>query len=150
MKIKIVLTLVLTTIVMTGVFAIQHIYGGSDKKTDCHISAGPCMRVISEENIRVMFAVEPTPVKAMKDLLFVINLEGKSSPVTGAKVTIDLTMPGMFMGVNRPVLIHKGEGRYEGRGVLPQCPEGGKVWKAEVGIEIKGRRASVSYVFEVE
>jgi hypothetical protein len=150
MQIKALLIFLLTSVMVTGSFAKEHEHGKNDKKADCDISAGPCMRVMAKENIRVLFAVEPSPVKPMKDLLFIINLEEKGRPLTDAEVYLDLTMPGMFMGVNRPVLTHKGEGRYEGKGVLPQCPHGGKVWEAEAGIEIKGRRASVSYVFEVE
>jgi hypothetical protein len=59
-------------------------------------------------------------------------------------------MPGMFMGENRIVLHHKENGKYKGRGVIPRCPSGRKIWKAEIEIKRKGKVASVSYVFEVK
>ena len=106
--------------------------------------------MIEVDNIQVEFNVDPKPVKSMNDLLFTVVLKREKQPVSDASVSIDLTMPGMFMGVNRPLLKHVKGGRYEGRGTLPVCPHGGKLWKAEVGVVREGKTASVSYLFEVD
>jgi hypothetical protein len=149
-KIKTVLIAVILLFVLANSFAMEHKHKRSDKKPDCNIHTGPCSRIIAEENFMVLFDVNPRPVRSMDELHFIITIKKAGKPVTDAQVSLDLTMPGMFMGVNRPKLKHREKGRYEGEGVIPTCPHGGKLWKAEIGIELKGEKASVSYVFEAE
>ena len=99
---------------------------------------------------QIRFDVNPKPVKAMSDLVFAVTVKDGNTPVTDAKVNLDLTMPGMFMGVNRPVLKHVKDGRYEGTGILPACPHGRKQWKAEVLAARNGKTAAADYLFEVK
>ncbi|MDI6801830.1 MAG: FixH family protein [Thermodesulfovibrionales bacterium] len=122
----------------------------NDIKTDCAINAGACIKTIGVDDIRAMFDVNPKPVKTMKELVFNINIKKGEVPVEDAMVSLNLTMPGMFMGINKPALTHKGKGRYEGKGVIPRCPSGLKIWKADVTIERGERVASGSYTFEVD
>ena len=131
-----------------NVFAMQHSHSHSIK-TDCDINAGPCTKTIVHDNIQVILDINPKPVGPMTELLFSVILKEGARAVTDAKVGLDLTMPGMFMGVNRPVLSHVKDGRYEGKGVIPVCPHGGELWKAEVTVKRDGRSATVSYFFEV-
>lgn len=147
----------LLTILSFSLFAVSvwgmehnHTSSGADVKADCAINKGPCIKMIGSDNIQIEFNINPKPVKSMSDLLFTVLLKGEKQPVSDAGVSIDLTMPGMFMGVNKPLLKHVKDGRYEGRGALPVCPHGGKLWKAEVEVIREGKAASVSFLFEVE
>lgn len=119
-------------------------------QVNCLISAGPCVREIAHDGLTVVFAIDPKPVSAMKDLAFTVNLSDGKGPVTDASVVVDLTMPGMFMGVNRPGLVHTGHGKYEGNGVIQACPHGGRIWMADVRITCQGKTASVRFTFGVE
>ena len=117
---------------------------------NCDIHAGSCFKVITKDNIIVEFNISPKPVRLMSDLVFNITLKEKDKPISDARVEIDLTMPGMFMGKNRVFLEHKGNGRYEGKGVIVRCPSGKKIWRADVVIERNGKTASAIYVFEAK
>jgi hypothetical protein len=66
-----------------------------------------------------------------------------------AEVQVDLTMPAMFMGKNRPVLKHVGEGRYEGKAVLPRCMSGDKRWQAEILVKEGSGEARALFPFEL-
>jgi hypothetical protein len=97
----------------------------------------------------VTFDVTPRPVKAMAELLFTVTITKNSKPVTGADVTLDLTMPGMVMGKNSPQLAPGKDGRYAGKGVIVRCPSGKKVWKADIMVSSKQGNESASFIFEV-
>lgn len=116
---------------------------------DCDIHAGYCLKTI--DNISVVFDCNPKPVKSMSELLFSVTLREKDEPVPDARVEIDLTMPGMFMGENRILLVHKEKGRYEGKGVIVRCTSGKRIWKADVIIGRPSKKTMhTSYVFEVK
>lgn len=117
---------------------------------DCLINAGPCGGGIEREGITVGFDIQPKPVLPMREHMFMVTLKEKGDPVEDASVSVDLTMPGMFMGINRPVLVHTVNGIYEGKGIIQACPHGGKTWRADVNITRQGGTASVSFTFEVE
>ncbi len=105
---------------------------------------------VDKKDIDVVFDIKPKPVSPMKELVFSVTVTEKGSPVTDASVIVDLTMPGMYMGTNRPALIHTANGKYEGRGIIQACPHGGKTWRAEVKITRHNRTYSESFTFEVE
>lgn len=84
----------------------------------------------------------------MKNLTFRVDLSESGRPEADAAVALDLTMPGMFMGRNRPALRHTGSGRYEGSGVIVRCPSGKKLWKASLQITRQGRTVPVEFLFE--
>lgn len=123
---------------------------GMTSKTDCLINEGPCSREIEEEGMTVVFDIQPKPVSPMKDLVFMVTLKEEGVPVEDVSVAVDLTMPGMFMGINRPVLVHTVNGIYKGKGIIQACPHGGKIWMAEVKITRQGKTASVDFTFRVE
>ncbi|MFZ4615030.1 MAG: hypothetical protein ACOYM2_02395, partial [Rectinemataceae bacterium] len=91
----------------------------------------------------------PRPVKPMSDLVLVVNLSRAGRALVDAEVQVDLTMPAMFMGKNRPVLKHVGEGRYEGKAVLPRCMSGDKRWQAEILVKEAGSEARAVFPFEL-
>ena len=119
------------------------------ERADCDIQRGPC-RLETKNGITVEFDVQPKPVTAMADLDFIIRLNKKSLPLNAVSVVLDLSMPGMTMGKNRPALKKVGDGRYEGRGVITRCMSGKKTWRAKVTIDDTGKNDIAFYVFEVK
>lgn len=116
---------------------------------DCDIHAGHCLKII--ENISVIFDCNPKPVKSMSEILFSVTLKEEDKPIRNAQVEINLTMPGMFMGENRILLVHKENGRYEGKGVIVRCPSGKRIWNADVIIGRPSKKTvHTSYVFDVK
>ena len=115
---------------------------------DCAIQAGPCVRMTGS-GTEVIFDIQPRPVKAMAELIFAVTVSKDGRPVSGAKVALDLTMPGMHMGENRPRLSPGKGGRYAGKGVIVRCPSGRKVWKAQITVTSKHDDETASFLFEV-
>jgi hypothetical protein len=118
-------------------------------KTDCAFSAGACTKAV--QDMQVSFDITPKHVPAMAELVFTVLLQRQGKPVDDAHVSLDLTMPGMYMGLNRPLLKFIWSGRYEGKGILQRCPSGQKIWKAEVVIEhpsFLGKALKTGFLFE--
>jgi hypothetical protein len=64
------------------------------------------------------------------------------------EIAVDLTMPGMYMGKNRVILKRESPGKYTGKGIIPLCPSGRKLWKATVtvaGVDAAGFLFNVTY-----
>lgn len=124
--------------------------GKREAATDCEIDRGPCVKNIGEK-LSVSFDITPKPVSTMSDCLFSVVLKEGDTPITGATVTFELSMPGMYMSGNKVSLSHKGEGIYEGKGVIVRCPSGRKVWRAEIVAERPGRNPAVTgFTFMVD
>jgi hypothetical protein len=118
-------------------------------KADCDINIGSCVR--KAHGLNVSFEIYPRPVRSMREVSFGVRLKRGDKPVNNAKVTADFTMPGMFMGKNYHTLTHVGKGVYRSQGVLPRCPEGGKLWRSEVTVSrAREKPVSVTYLFEVD
>ena len=109
---------------------------------DCGIDRGPC--AIKTAGGEVIFSITPTPVKAMEELTFRLVVGPDPHVTTG--LTVDLSMPGMYMGKNQILLGRSPDGTYTGKGVIPRCPSGGRLWRATVEIPEKGE---VSFTFNV-
>ena len=88
--------------------------------------------VASSPNERVRFAISPQPVRAMKLLLFRVTLHDYGEPQS---VIVDLSMPNMIMGINQVTMKKSTSGVYEGKGIIPICPTGLKLWQARVIID---------------
>lgn len=117
-------------------------------QADCDIQFGPCVRMAGP-GTEITLDITPRPVKAMAELLFTVTVRRNGKPLSGADVTLDLTMPGMVMGENKPRLLPAGGGRYEGKGVVVRCPSGRKIWKAQVTVPVKQGAETASFIFEV-
>jgi len=129
-------------------FIAHHAYAGMNG--ECLIQTGPCSARIEQSGVKVDLDISPKPVSPMKELVFSVSLSDGNGPVTDATVLVDLTMPGMTMGINRPALVHSGDGKYVGKGVLPECMHGGRVWRAEVRIAQGEKTSSAAFTFEVQ
>jgi hypothetical protein len=108
---------------------------------DCDIQSGGCRKQINGRMVHL--EILPKPVKAMKDLVFQVEISG--DPLSEAPF-IDLGMPGMKMGPNRVLLEKKSTDLYEGQGVIVRCPSGKTIWQATVMLPGVG---SVVFTFDV-
>ncbi|MBI5189167.1 MAG: FixH family protein [Nitrospirae bacterium] len=87
----------------------------------------------------------PDPPVALKDTAFTINVTGADGkPLPGATVMLDLSMPGMYHGENRPVLAETAPGVYEGKGILTM----GGGWLAKVEVTHECSTAASEFRFD--
>jgi hypothetical protein len=115
---------------------------------DCSFNAGPCTKTAGA--LTIVLDISPKPLKVMRELTFTATVTDQGKPVSDAQLLIELTMPGMYMGKNVVRLAHRGNGVYEGTGVIIRCPKGEKLWQAAVTVERPARKKSVvKYLFEV-
>jgi hypothetical protein len=121
----------------------------AENGTACDIQSGSC-RIETGDGMTIEFDIQPKPVAAMSDLTFIVNLSRGGLPVMDASTALDLSMPGMFMGKNRPILKQAHNGRYEGKGIITRCFSGEKTWRAEVTVKYAGKTSVASFVFEVK
>ncbi len=135
----------LAGIVSIGVLDVS----SSESRIACDIQRGSCL-IETAEGMTIEFDIQPKPVAAMSEITFIVNLSRGGSPVTDASTELDLSMPGMYMGKNRPVLKHTCNGRYEGMGIITRCPSGKRTWLAEVTVEHAEKTAVASFAFEVK
>ncbi len=124
----------------------------SSGKTDCDIQNGACIKMLSEDII-AEFDISPKPVKSMTGHTFILRLKKGDVPVRDATVTLDLNMPGMYMGDNKTLLVHRQDGTYEGNGIIVRCPSGKKIWEAAISVKIPHAEETVetsaNYIFKV-
>jgi len=121
----------------------------ADTEINCDIQRGPCIQKIGNGLI-VEFNIKPKPVTAMSDLTYLLTVTRGGTPLAGSTAALDLSMPGMFMGKNLPILKRMGAGRFEGKGIIPKCPTGKKTWQADVIVVHEGKSDIAGFVFEVK
>lgn len=107
----------------------------------CDLNYTSCTQTFS--GCHVTLDINPKPIRAMKNLTFILVVSGKKPE---AEPSIDLGMPGMKMGLNRLNLTLVKESTYQGKGVVVKCPSGKKTWQALVTIPPLG---TVEFVFDV-
>jgi hypothetical protein len=111
------------------------------------LAQGPVTRVL-EGGLVVSLEILPRPIEAMKELGFVVILTREGRPVEGAELSLELSMPAMYMGRNSPTLTEVKPGRFEGRGVVPRCMSGDKRWQATILVKEAGASLKVVLPFE--
>lgn len=141
-----VLPALVTAAILVLLFSL---HSGAGEGIDCDIQRGPCVHD-ARNGMRIEFDIAPRPVTAMSELTFIVTLKKNGVPLTDAVVSLDLSMPGMFMGKNRPLLSHEGQGTYRGKGVITRCASGRKIWKAAVAVERAGQTTDAAFVVEVK
>jgi hypothetical protein len=117
-------------------------YAAAADRPDCEPDLGSCAKKIGKREI--VFEITPKPVKAMQELVFSLRVSPDVSAQGG--IVIDLSMPGMYMGKNRVLLARSPDGTYSGKGVIPKCRSGRKLWKAAADIPGAGK---VDFSFNV-
>jgi nitrogen fixation protein FixH len=77
---------------------------------------------------------------------FIISLaDAQGKPIDKASVYIDLLMPSMPMGSNRPVAASEGKGRYRAQGAYTMTGE----WEITVFVELDGAKHSAVFKQQV-
>lgn len=114
----------------------------------CDLQHGPCP--MEANGMQITFDIQPKPVRAMSELQFTVKIKRNHTPVTDASVSLDLSMPGMYMGKNRPVLMHRGGGIYQGTGIITRCLSGQRTWQAQITVGRADSETVALYQFEVQ
>jgi len=139
------------TIAIAGLFVLGLVYILLDlaitKKSqpgyliNCDIQNTSCSQKLAGST--VILDIQPKPVRVMENLTFIVKING---PALLKKPHIDLSMPGMEMGLNWVYLDTHSSGVYEGTGTIVKCPTGQTIWRATVTLPEKG---TVDFVFDV-
>jgi nitrogen fixation protein FixH len=103
-----------------------------------HCDAGVRSCAATAGTTRVILDLSPHPPAPLKEIEASVRLVRDGAPVAGAQVTVELAMPGMFMGENRIATTAGPDGSYSGKGVLLRCASGRRDWAAEVVIRQPG------------
>lgn len=111
----------------------------------CDLNRSPCL-IELPDGARVELTISPRPIPVLKPLKIqaVVN-KGKVR-----KMEVDFAGVDMKMGLNRPQLADRGNGRFEGEANLPVCVTGGMAWEATVIIEAVGTVVSAPFRFVTE
>jgi hypothetical protein len=126
---------------------LQPFFASAGSGVVCDIQQGPC--VMETNGMTIAFDIRPKPVKSMSELQFMVTVKRNNAPVTNAAVALDLSMPGMYMGKNRPVLKHLGKGAYQGAGIITRCTSGQRTWQAKITVGRRDPATIALFQFEV-
>ncbi len=150
-KLSILRTFISGIALLAGIVSIgvPSAYAAENRTTTCNIQSGSCHEE-TDDGMTIEFDIQPKPVLALSELTFIVNLTRGGMPVTEASVVLDLSMPGMFMGKNQPILKFAQNGRYKGKGVIIKCASGRKIWQADVTVGHDGKTAITTFMFEVK
>lgn len=92
-------------------------------------------------NLNVRLAMNPEPAAFSATTFDITITDEKGAPVSDAIVSLDLTMPSMFMPANRPVAQSLGSGKYRATGRFTM--RGG--WQIAVIVERGGQRQTALF-----
>ena len=113
----------------------------------CDLNRGAC--AIEVGGVAIRLELSPRPLRPLTELEASAELSSGGAPLDGAAVSLELSMPGMYMGDNRVALRPVGGGRYAGKAVLVRCASGRRDWVAEVAARLPaGFEARARFPFE--
>jgi hypothetical protein len=135
-------------ITMLAMYALQPFSAFAGSGILCDIQHDPC--IMKTNDLTITFDILPKPVRTLSELRFMVTVKKHDTPVTDATVALDLSMPGMYMGRNRPELKHSGQGIYQGTGIITRCTSGKKNWQAQVTVGRGYSETVAVYQFEVQ
>jgi len=100
----------------------------AEEAADCTIHAGSCTKQAGAYSVTL--DISPKPVRHMADLAFSLTV----TPCTELPDTLvlDLSMPGMHMGLNRVFLSRTSGCTYRGKGIIVRCMSGRTLWRVTV------------------
>lgn len=91
----------------------------------------------------LLLNLTPKPIPMVKPFAIEVTLNG----LEASRVEVDFAGIDMNMGLNRPLLVARGEGRHVGEASLPVCITGQMDWQATVLVETGSQRIAVPYRF---
>jgi hypothetical protein len=93
-------------------------------------------------NLNVSLALAPYPPSGFSKSDFDVTLtDDKGQPLADAKISLNLTMPAMWMPTNTPAAQHVGNGRYHATGLFTMRG----LWRIEVIVDRSGARQSAFF-----
>ena len=100
---------------------------------DCDLNAGPCTAKHPAGG-EIVLDITPRPVPMLRPLRLVLELDSAARASLDGPDALDLDLAGveMYMGFQRPRLLHAGDGRFEGETTLPICTTEAMTWAATV------------------
>lgn len=116
----------------------------------CLPVAGGCSRKVLAPapvhagRLTLSLETQPDPPRSRQEVLFHLRLQEGGRPVNDARVTLDLSMPGMNHGENLVPLSRVGDGVYEGIGVLVMPGR----WQAGVRVDRPARTVRATIPFD--
>ena len=129
-------------------FALATFAGAETTASTEDLNQGPVTKEL-DGGLVVQFEIFPRPIPAMKQLEFALTLTRDGKAVEGAEVSLEFTMPAMYMGKNSPTLVEVSPGRFEGKGLIVRCMSGDKRWLATIVIKEAGGSHKVAFPLEV-
>jgi hypothetical protein len=108
----------------------------------CNLQREVCRaKLPSGGQVQLSMGARPIP------LVKPFEVEVVTSGLSPARVEVDFAGTEMNMGLNRPQLSARGEGRYTAEVTLPVCITGHMDWQATVLIETGSERVAIPYHF---
>lgn len=92
-------------------------------------------------NLNVTVTMNPAPAAFSTTTFNITITDEKGAPVSDAKVSLDLTMPSMWMPANKPQAQSLGDGKYQAAGRFTM--RGG--WRIDVIIERGGQKQNAYF-----
>jgi hypothetical protein len=109
----------------------------------CRLRQGPCTAAFAEGGA-VTLAIEPQGIPVVAPLTLRVDLAG----LQALGVAVDFAGVDMNMGYNRVALEPAGEGRYQGKGMLPVCVRDRMTWEAKVLVQTRSGLMVAPFRFE--
>ena len=108
----------------------------------CNLQRQACaVKLPSGGSVELAMATRPIP------MVKPFEVQVTASGFAPGRVEVDFAGIEMNMGLNRPELAARGDGRFVGQVTLPVCITGAMDWQATVLIETGGERIAIPYRF---
>jgi hypothetical protein len=108
----------------------------------CNLQRQACAVTLpSGGTVELSMGTRPIP------MVMPFEVQVTTSGFAPSRVEVDFAGIDMNMGLNRPELAARGDGRFAGQVTLPVCITGAMDWQATVLIESGGERIAIPYRF---
>ncbi len=109
-------------------------------------SADPVMHMHTINGITIVLESQPNPVMAMPQTWTVRLSDTAGTPINDAEVYLDLVMPGMPMGQQKPIAMPAGSGRYVASGAYTMD----ETWQVVVHAAVAGTDYQATFPITVQ
>lgn len=110
---------------------------------ECNLNVSECSARLTND-LQVRFDISPKPIPLMEALKFRASVEKIDLPF----IELKLFSTNMNMGFHSFKLYAKGEGVYEGEGMLPTCIIGNMIWQANLIINTSSQSIGTTFYFQ--
>lgn len=113
--------------------------------SSCNLHVKACDVRLSDGS-NVTLDISPKPIPLMQPLTFHVNAPALSLPF----IELKLFATNMNMGFHTVKLIAKGDGLYEGEGMLPTCVVGNMIWQTNLIINHTHQSIGAIFYFQTD